>query len=198
MDTAFATHILTLDQDSKGHLTTKCQELTLTAEGFEQIHKITEALHKALKPHLPAAGLAAPQIGLTQRVFLFSWDRTEEHLISVINPSFEPLHPEKEFGWKGCFSIILGKGPYQVANVPRYKKIRVAYRDEKGKMITQILEGFAARVFQHEYDHLEGIENIHRKDAEIKTFETRESLLTFMNEVKKHDTVQYIKPQTLF
>lgn len=197
VNTALATHILTLDQDTKGHLTTKCQAIDFTAEGFVKIKNITSALQKALKPHLPAAGLAAPQIGLNQRIFLFSWDRTEEHLISVTNPSFEPVGEEKEFGWEGCFSIILGNGPYQVANVPRYKKIKVAYRDQEGKLITQILEGFAARVFQHEYDHLEGIENIHRADAEIKTFETREALLAFMNEIKQNDKARYIQPQVL-
>lgn len=195
MNTSFAAEIVTLDKDIAGHLTTKCQVVNLDKDGQIEIAKTIAVLKNTLKPLLPAAGLAAPQIGVNQRVFLFSWDRTEEHQIAAINPSFEPISDEKEFGWEGCFSIILGNGPYQLANVPRYKKIKATYWDENGQKVNQVLEEFAARVFQHEYDHLEGIENIHRGDAEIKMFESKEKLLAFMAEIKAKDTVHYIQPR---
>ncbi len=148
-------------------------------------------LHKNL---ITCSRFGSTSNGITQRIFIFSWDRSEEHQIAAINPIFTPLNQEKELGWKGCFSIILGNGPYQLANVPRYKKIKASYWDANGQLRNVILEGFAARVFQHEYDHLEGIENIHRKDAEIKTFESREKLMAFMNEIKAKDKVNYIQP----
>lgn len=187
--------ILTLDKDIAGHLTTKCQEVNLNQSNQSEITKIISLLKETLKPLLPAAGLAAPQIGITQNIFIFSWDRTEEHQIAAINPSFIPLEQETELGWEGCFSIILGNGPYQLANVPRYKKIKASFWDENGQLKNVILEGFAARVFQHEYDHLQGLENIHRQDAEVKTFESKEQLMTFMNEIKAKDKVNYIPPK---
>lgn len=56
------------------------------------------------------------------------------------------------------------------------------------------LEGFAAKVFQHEYDHLQGIENIERQDAIIQNFETKEELFNFLNHVKQEDSYRYKKP----
>lgn len=193
LNAGMAAEIVTLDKDMAGHLTTQCQ--TVHLENQTEITNTITLLKNTLKPLLPAAGLAAPQIGINQRVFLFSWDRSEEHQIAAINPSFTPLDQEKKLGWEGCFSIILGNGPYQLANVPRYKKIKASYWNVNGQLTHLVLESFAARVFQHEYDHLEGIENIHRQDAEIKTFESREKLLAFMNEVKTQDKTNYIPPR---
>lgn len=194
IDMAFAAQIVTLDKDALGHLTKKSQTVNLDKEGLVAARETIATLKETLKPLMPAAGLAAPQIGLNERIFLFSWDRTAEHQAAVINPSFEPINEDKELGWESCFSIILGNGPYQAANVPRYKKIKVNYIDENGRAVTQILEGFGARVFQHEYDHLEGIENVHRADAEIKTFDTKEAIFDFMKSVKAKDKVKYIHP----
>jgi peptide deformylase len=80
--------ILTLDKDIAGHLTTKCLEVKLDNSNRNEITKIISLLKNTLKPLLPAAGLAAPQIGITQRIFIFSWDRSEEHQLTAINPSF--------------------------------------------------------------------------------------------------------------
>ncbi len=189
-----AAEIVTLDKDTGKYLTSKCQIINLENNGLAEAQKTIAILKSTLKPLLPAAGLAAPQIGISQRIFLFSWDRTEQHQIGVINPSFTPVNDERELGWEGCFSIMLGDGPYQLANIPRYKKIKVTYINEQGQSVTQILEGFSAKVFQHEYDHIEGIANVHRKDAEIKTFGSKEAISTFMKEVKAKDKVNYIAP----
>lgn len=64
----------------------------------------------------------------------------------------------------------------------------------KGKKVEKLLEGFAAKVFQHEYDHLQGIENIYREDAIVMDFTTKEEMLTFMQQVKKEDSLRYNKP----
>lgn len=189
--------IITLDKDVLGHLTTQCQTISLTKANQSEINHTISLLKNTLKPLLPAAGLAAPQIGIAQRIFIFSWDRTEAHQTVAINPSFVPIEEEKENGWEGCFSIILGNGPYQLANIPRYKTIKATYWDENGQQIHAVLTGFAARVFQHEFDHLEGLENIHRPDATIKTFDTREQLMAFMNDVKSKDKINYIQPTIL-
>jgi peptide deformylase len=171
-------------------LTTKAQSISHNLEGLAEAEKIIEQLEESLKPRLPAAGLAAPQIALSKRVFIFSWDRALDHLEAVINPSFEPLDFEMSLGWEGCFSV-----PLALAQVSRFQNIRVTYLNREGRHVSYILRGFAARVFQHEYDHLEGIENIHKEGATIKQFASQDELVAFITEVKKGDVAHYIKPE---
>lgn len=184
--------IVTLDSPNKDVLKRKTEkiepnELTLARE-------IGEKLFQALEPHLPAAGLAAPQIGISKSVFIYSYDRNPENLELVINPIFSPIGDHKIEGWEGCFSIILSDSVWQLAKIPRYEKIHVSYLNRNGEKIEKTLDGFAAKVFQHEYDHLQGIENIERCDAQIKEFDSRENLLKFLQNVKKEDSVHYKKP----
>jgi peptide deformylase len=156
--------------------------------------EIGEKLLSALKPHLPAAGLAAPQIGISKSVFVYSYNREPENLEIVINPAFIPIGDKKIHGWEGCFSIILSDTVWQLALVPRYEKIKVSYLNPKGEKTEKVLEGFASKAFQHEYDHLQGIENVERNDATVKTFSSREELFTFLQQVKKEDSDHYTKP----
>lgn len=157
--------------------------------------EISDQLFSALQPHFPAAGLAAPQIGISKSVFIFSFDRDPKNLETVVNPTFEPLGNAKIEGWEGCFSVMLSNGSCKLAKIPRFEKIKVCYLNLEGEKVEKILEGFAAKVFQHEYDHLQGIENICREDAVVKTFASKEEMLKFMQEVKKEDSKHYKKPR---
>ncbi|AIK96477.1 peptide deformylase [Candidatus Odyssella acanthamoebae] len=105
-----------------------------------------------------------------------------------------PLSEETDTKWEACFSVILGKASYKLVNIARYKKIKVKYINEMGQQITQILEGFAARVFQHEYDHLKGIVTVHHKESETKIFDNKEEALSFMKKVKEMEAINYIAP----
>lgn len=185
--------IVTVDKDSQGCLAVTCTPVLLP-EDIRKAGQVITLLKEYLRPHLPAAGLAATQIGLTEQIFIFSWDRSEDHLCGVINPSFKPLEEKKEYGWEACFSTILGNSPYTLAYVPRYSRIIARYVNENGQETQQILENFAARVFQHEYDHLQGIVNVHRPDVQTKSFPTHAELLAFTTEVKKQDQVHYTPP----
>lgn len=109
--------------------------------------------------HLDGAGLAAPQIGVGLRVVIFGVRRNPRYPgveevpdTVLINPIIEPLAPEMEEGWEGCLSV-----PGMRGLVPRYAKLRYSGRDERGKLIQRVAEGFHARVVQHECDHLDGI-----------------------------------------
>ena len=133
-------------------LTTKAKAIPNTPEGLVKAKEIIKKLTDTLRPRMPAAGLAAPQIDISDCVFIFSWDRSEAHLEAAINPSFEPLDDEMSMGWEGCFSV-----PLALAEVPRHQNILATYTNLEGQPIKSILRGFAARVFQHEYDHLQGI-----------------------------------------
>ena len=78
--------IVTIDSPLQHVLKTKTEQLQ--ANELPLAREIVEKLLLALKPHLPAAGLAAPQIGISKSVFIFSFDRDPSNLEGVINPSF--------------------------------------------------------------------------------------------------------------
>ena len=105
------------------------------------------------------AGLAAPQIGVGQRVVIFGVhdnprypDAEEVPFTVLVNPQIVLLTREIEEGWEGCLSV-----PGMRGVVPRYTKLRYSGFDEEGAPIERVAEGFHARVVQHECDHLDGI-----------------------------------------
>ena len=109
--------------------------------------------------HLNGAGLAAPQIGVGLRVVIFGvhgnprYPDVEEVPDTVlINPVIEPLSDEQEEGWEGCLSV-----PGMRGWVPRWRRLRYSGFDEKKNPLERTVEGFHARVVQHECDHLDGI-----------------------------------------
>jgi len=109
--------------------------------------------------HLNGAGLAAPQIGVGLRVVIFGVhanprypDAEEVPDTVLINPVLEPLSGEVEEGWEGCLSV-----PGMRGWVPRWRTLRYKGLDEKGNPFEREVEGFHARVVQHECDHLDGI-----------------------------------------
>ena len=109
--------------------------------------------------HQNGAGLAAPQIGVGLRVVIFGvkanprYPQAEDVPDTVlINPVIEPLGPEMVEDWEGCLSV-----PGMRGWVPRHERIRYSGFDEKGQRFERTVEGFHARVVQHECDHLDGI-----------------------------------------
>lgn len=188
---SYGIEIVTIDSPLQHVLKMKTEDIQIDELPLAQ--EIVGKLFSALKPHLPAAGLAAPQIGISKSVFIFSFDRDPNHLEGVINPHFIPYGEAKVEGWEGCFSVMLS-GTWKIAKIPRYETIRVQYLNTNGEKIEKVLEGFAAKVFQHEYDHLQGVENIDREDAVVMDFSTKEEMLSFMQQVKKEDSLRYKKP----
>lgn len=107
------------------------------------------------------AGLAAPQVHVPLRVVIFRVpqerlsgrpDDQAQDLTAIINPVIEPLGDEKELGWEGCLSVPGLKGA-----VPRFTRIRYHGVAPDGSTIDRTVEGFHARVVQHECDHLDGV-----------------------------------------
>lgn len=184
--------IVTIDSPLQHVLKTKTEQIE--ANELHLAREIVDKLFLGLKPYLPAAGLAAPQIGISKSVFIFSFDRDPNNLEGVINPSFTPVGNGKIEGWEGCFSVMLSNNCWKLAKIPRYETIKVEYLNVEGEKVEKILEGFAAKVFQHEYDHLQGLENIDREDAVVMDFTSEEEMLHFMEQVKKEDSLRYKKP----
>jgi peptide deformylase len=109
--------------------------------------------------HLNGAGLAAPQIAVPLRVVIFGVTANPRYPdiepvpdTVLINPVITPLTSEEEEGWEGCLSV-----PGMRGWVPRFRKLRYSGYDERGRRFQRDVEGFHARVVQHEVDHLDGI-----------------------------------------
>lgn len=105
------------------------------------------------------AGLAANQIGVLQRVVIFGFennprypDRKPVPLTILVNPEIQPLGDEVESDWEGCLSV-----PKMRGWVPRYSQIIYRGFDPQGQRIERKVDGFHARVVQHECDHLDGV-----------------------------------------
>ena len=103
-------------------------------------------------------GIAAPQISVSKRIIIIASRPTSRYPSAplmeptvMINPAFQTLSDTTEKDWEGCLSI-----PGIRALVPRYKEILINYTNQQGDLVEARLEGFVARVFQHEFDHLEG------------------------------------------
>jgi peptide deformylase len=108
---------------------------------------------------LNGAGLAAPQIGVSQQVVIFGvgrnprYPQAEEVPYTVlINPELTPVDDQMEEGWEGCLSV-----PGMRGLVPRYKRLRYRGFDQFGQAIDRTVADFHARVVQHEVDHLLGV-----------------------------------------
>lgn len=105
------------------------------------------------------AGLAAPQIGVNLQVVIFGFkqnmrypDAPEVPETILLNPVLEPLSDEMEEGWEGCLSVPGLRGV-----VSRYQRLRYSGLDPYGQLIVREVDGFHARVVQHECDHLIGV-----------------------------------------
>lgn len=122
------------------------------------IDDMFETMHAA-----DGAGLAAPQIGVPLRVVIFGYSDPEARnprypdadpvpQTVLVNPVVEPVSEQIEDGWEGCLSV-----PGLRGIVPRYAKVRYRGFDLQGRSIDRVVDGFHARVVQHECDHLDGI-----------------------------------------
>lgn len=108
---------------------------------------------------LSGAGIAAPQIGVQQRVVIFGVghnprypDAEQVPYTVLINPIITPVGDEIEEGWEGCLSV-----PGMRGLVPRHRILRYQGFDPQGVPIDRTVSNFHARVVQHECDHLDGV-----------------------------------------
>ena len=125
-------------------------------------------------------GLAAPQVHEGLRIFIAGLeedggDDDEPTIVPVpfINPEIAPVGSEQAIDWEGCLSIPDIRG-----RVPRHRRVRMRALDRDGRRIELELEDFAARVVQHENDHLDGVLFFDRMNG----FES----LTFLDEFTKY------------
>jgi peptide deformylase len=130
----------------------------VTAFGTPQLAALLQDMRDTMA-HLDGAGLAAPQIGVDLRVIIFGGISNPRYPDApavpdtvLINPEFVPLSDSEEEGWEGCLSV-----PGLRGSVPRWRNLRYGGFDETGQRFERTVDGFHARVVQHECDHLDGV-----------------------------------------
>lgn len=130
----------------------------VTAFDTPELHTLIADMRETMVA-VNGAGLAAPQIGVNLQVVIFGSTRInprypDRPLVPetvLINPIITPLNDEKAQDWEGCLSV-----PGLRGMVPRWTHIHYQGQDEKGNRIERTVDGFHARVVQHECDHLIG------------------------------------------
>ena len=123
-----------------------------------QLHALIDDMRETMAA-VNGAGLAAPQIGVNLQVVIFGNttrnprypDRPLVPPTVLLNPVITPLGEALEEDWEGCLSVPGLRGV-----VPRHARIRYTGLDERGQAIDRTVDGFHARVVQHECDHLIG------------------------------------------
>ena len=130
----------------------------VTAFDTDELHLLISDMFDTMRA-VNGAGLAAPQIGVDLQLVIFGTDTVNPRYPDapvvprtvLLNPLITPLGPEEEDGWEGCLSV-----PGLRGLVPRLSRIRYSGFDQYGDAIERNVDGFHARVVQHECDHLIG------------------------------------------
>ena len=122
---------------------------SITEEDIKIANQMMEAMIKA-----PGVGLAANQVGILKQIVTINYEDKESNKkvnYVLFNPSIIKYSDETVVMEEGCLSL-----PEQYADVERPKEIVVEYIDENKKTIKKEIDGYQARILQHEIDHLSG------------------------------------------
>jgi peptide deformylase len=130
----------------------------VTQFGTSELGKLIEDMFDTMYA-ANGAGLAAPQIGVNLQLVIFGFKQNQRYPDAppvpetvLINPELKPLSDTMEEDWEGCLSV-----PGLRGMVPRWTELHYEGVDQHGKRIARDVNGFHARVVQHECDHLDGI-----------------------------------------
>ena len=133
----------------------------------DNIRRFVEKMTDLMLKH-KGVGLAAPQAGVSLRLFIISLDGTKEKVKVYINPTITPVG-ELGSTEEGCLSV-----PGVFTKIRRYKKCKVTATDLGGNEFTEQAEGLYARALQHEHDHIEGITIANRMSQTAKIAHRRQ------------------------
>lgn len=133
------------------------RECEVVAADYPEFKKLLADMFETLK-QADGCGLAAPQVGLSLRLFIVDGTELAEDYPdcanfkkAFVNPEILEESEEQIAYSEGCLSL-----PGISENVVRPVKVKVRYQDEDFQQHEEWLDGFSARIFQHEYDHIEG------------------------------------------
>ena len=123
----------------------------------DRLRVLAENMHETMRA-APGVGLAAPQVGVPRRIFTFD---SGEESGSYANPEIVWRSDETQEGEEGCLSI-----PGVYFPVSRAMSVKIRAQNLDGDQVDHDAEGFLARIFQHEIDHLDGVLFVDRLDSE--------------------------------
>ncbi|MGY6276613.1 peptide deformylase [Methylomonas sp. MgM2] len=131
-----------------------------------EFHRFIDVMHAAMLES-NGVGIAAPQLGYSRQLVIIASRPTKRYPnapemvpLLMANPRYEVIDNTVIRDWEGCLSV-----PGIRALVPRYRSLKVHYCDIDGKACQIELHDFPARVFQHEYDHLQGLVYLDRVES---------------------------------
>ncbi|HUF38599.1 MAG TPA: peptide deformylase [Anaerolineales bacterium] len=139
----------------------KARPVTDFSPGFQElVDDMIETMRQA-----PGVGLAAPQIGVPLQLFVAEWgddedDEAPKKVYVFANPELKRFSRDTRLGVEGCLSI-----PGLVGEVERSLGVTVEGRNRRGQPLRVKAQGWLARIFQHETDHLNGVLFIDRADS---------------------------------
>jgi peptide deformylase len=143
-----------------GHPVLRVPAAPVDDPGDPAIRRLVADMIETLED-IGGAGLAAPQVHVGKRVVIFKVPAERlsgrdgdlpAPLAVLVNPVVDPVGDAMEIGWEGCLSVPGLRGA-----VPRWARVRYRAQTPDGETIDRVVEGFHARVVQHECDHLDGI-----------------------------------------
>ena len=154
----------------------KAKKLTkITKEDINIAHQMMNTMIKA-----PGVGLAANQIGILKQIITINFEDKENNKranYTLFNPSILEYSEEKVIMEEGCLSL-----PEQYADIERPKQIVLEYMDENQKSIKKEIDGYEARILQHEIDHLSG-----KLFVDYLSSLKRNIIIKKVKKLKKHD-----------
>jgi peptide deformylase len=138
---------LTIRTEGSKYLRKKTISLRVNKSLSEKKLKLISDMKETLAS-TNGVGLAAPQVGSRDRIFIVSYEDFEQ---TFINPIFRVAYGDDVEDIESCLSV-----PNRAIKVPRPDQIKLEYYDENLAHNSRLFKGFLARIIQHEYDHLEG------------------------------------------
>lgn len=162
----------------------KLEPVDIDNPGFDPVELKKEMVSVMVKGN--GLGLSASQVGLKYRLFVMG--ENEEASALVINPEVVEESFEEEIEYEGCLSF-----PGIFMKIPRARQITVEYYDERLEKRTEVIDGYAARCFLHELDHLDGVVFKNRvsrlkwdraQKRKVKLEKQRYSLIKSLNRIK--------------
>ena len=150
-------------------------EVTNDQEGREQIQQDLVDTMRAKS----GVGLSANQIGISARVFSMYADVKKKDIIVCFNPKIVTMSEEEILMDEGCLSY-----PGLWLKVRRPEGIEVTYEDAKGELQEKAMFGLEARIFQHEYDHMEGL-NFTKRVSKLKMDRAKKRLKKIQKKLDK-------------
>ena len=158
-ETADTMRILTIESEADLEVLRSSSVDFSTADlATAEYSKLADKMVKTLENTDGGVGIAAPQVGINRRVVAVQRvDKEGEPIEVYANIVIEQMRGALEPGPEGCLSV-----PDRRGDVLRYQDISIRYTDVSGKMVREDVSGFAAVIFQHETDHLDGVLYIDR------------------------------------